>query len=160
MNKFVATVGALCLTLLAPQAIAQHDRHDHGHHDHHGDWHHGDSHDGDRHHGDRRHGDWHHGSRWGHGHHDWSRYRHSGWSHRRFHHGAFHWPHGYHYRRWSYGEFLPNIFFATNYWLNDWRVYGLYAPPPGLVWVRHGPDALLVDRYTGEIVRVRYNVFY
>lgn len=34
------------------------------------------------------------------------------------------------------------------------------APPPDAVWVRYGPDALLVDRMTGEIIRVQYGVFY
>jgi Ni/Co efflux regulator RcnB len=150
MQKFMTSfAAALCLLLAAPPAMAQRDHHDRDRHErHHGGW--------DRAHHDRSGRD----LRWGHSRHDWSRYRHSGSSHRRFHRGSFHWPRGYHYRRWAYGEFLPRIFFATNYWLNDWRVYGLYAPPPGLVWVRHGPDALLVDRYTGEIVRVNYNVFF
>jgi len=31
---------------------------------------------------------------------------------------------------------------------------------PGYVWVRYGPDALLIDTYTGEIIQVRYDVFW
>jgi Ni/Co efflux regulator RcnB len=58
------------------------------------------------------------------------------------------------------GDFLPGIFFSTQYWLNDWDAYGLYPPPPGTRWVRYGPDALLIDRYSGEIIRVEYNAFY
>jgi hypothetical protein len=33
-------------------------------------------------------------------------------------------------------------------------------PPPGTVWVRDNTDALLIDRYTGEVIEVDYNVFY
>ena len=29
----------------------------------------------------------------------------------------------------------------------------LYAPPDGYVWVRYGPDAVLIDEDTGEIVQ-------
>jgi Ni/Co efflux regulator RcnB len=69
-------------------------------------------------------------------------------------------PVGYHYRRWSFGERLPFGYFASQYWLTNFLSYGLFPPPPGYVWVRYGDDALLVDRYTGEIVQVRYDVFY
>ncbi len=37
---------------------------------------------------------------------------------------------------------------------------GLEAPPPGCVWVRYGPDLLLVQRYSGQIVDVIYGAFY
>ena len=33
-------------------------------------------------------------------------------------------------------------------------------PPPDAVWVRYGDDALLIDRYTGEVIQVEYGVFY
>jgi hypothetical protein len=33
-------------------------------------------------------------------------------------------------------------------------------PPPGTVWVRYGSDAVLIDRDTGEVIRVVYNIFY
>jgi Ni/Co efflux regulator RcnB len=36
---------------------------------------------------------------------------------------------------------------------------GLYAPPPGFVWVRFGPDLLLVNRHTGQIADVIYGAF-
>jgi Ni/Co efflux regulator RcnB len=50
---------------------------------------------------------------------------------------------------------LAADFFLTSYWL-----YGLDPPPPDYVWVRDGPDAVLVDRYTGEVIQVVYDVFY
>lgn len=140
MKTLLSSVAALCLLTAAPAAIAQ------PHHDH-------------KRHGDHRHGwDRHHGGV--HHHRDWSHYRHIGHAYHRYHLGHFYWPRGYHYRRWVYGEILPGVFFTTRYWLHDWRIYGLYPPPPGTRWVRYGPDALLIDRYSGEIIRVVYGIFY
>ena len=79
---------------------------------------------------------------------------------RRFRVGVYHAPRNHFYRHWSYGERLPFAYLARSYWLSNVLFYGLFAPPPGLIWVRYGPDALLVDQYTGEIVQVRYGVFY
>jgi Ni/Co efflux regulator RcnB len=91
---------------------------------------------------------------------DWAQFRRSYDAPRRFRVGVYHAPRGYSYRRWHHGERLPRAYFARNYWLTNFVIYGLFAPPPGLMWVRYGPDALLIDTYTGEIVQVRYNVFY
>ena len=33
-------------------------------------------------------------------------------------------------------------------------------PMPGTVWVRYGDDALLIDRYTGEVIQVAYGIFW
>jgi Ni/Co efflux regulator RcnB len=79
---------------------------------------------------------------------------------RRYHYGTYHAPRGYHYTRYSYGQRLPALYFASNFWLSDFVNFGLMAPPDGYVWVRYGDDAVLVDRYTGEILQVQYNVFY
>lgn len=78
----------------------------------------------------------------------------------RFHIGTYERPRGWYYRRWSYGDRLPSIFFASNFWIPNYVAFDLDEPPPGYVWVRYGDDALLVDRYTGEIVEVEYGVFY
>jgi len=72
----------------------------------------------------------------------------------------FHYPHGYNYRRWGIGEFLPHIFLSNYYYWTDWRALGLLPPPPGYVWVRYGPDLLLVNRFTGRIADVIYGAFY
>ena len=69
-------------------------------------------------------------------------------------------PSGWYSHRWTYGEFLPSLFWTSNYWLSDYRYYGLTPPPPGTVWVRDGYDALLIDRYDGQIIQVAYDVFY
>jgi Ni/Co efflux regulator RcnB len=79
---------------------------------------------------------------------------------RRFHRGNYIAPQGYQSRHWTYGERLPRLYYASNYWIGDFMMFGLFAPPSDLVWVRVGDDALLVDRYSGEIVQVEYGFFY
>ena len=79
---------------------------------------------------------------------------------RRFQAGAYRPPQGFQSRHWGYGDRLPRAYYARNYWLTNFLIYGLLQPPPGLVWVRVGPDALLIDEYSGEVVRVQYGVFY
>ncbi len=78
----------------------------------------------------------------------------------RFRHGSYNAPQGYQYRHWGYGERLPHGYFVRDYWITDFIMFGLFAPPPDLIWVRVGDDALLIDRYSGDIVQVRYGVFY
>ena len=79
---------------------------------------------------------------------------------RQFHAGSYRAPRGYYYRRYSYGQRLPRDYYERNFWLADFLTFGLLSPPDGYVWVRYGPDALLIDEETGEIIQVRYNVFY
>ncbi len=79
---------------------------------------------------------------------------------RRFHHGTYRRPHGWYAHRWTFGEFLPGLFFAQQYWISDYYGYGLSDPPPGTVWVRYGDDALLIDQDTGEVIQVIYGIFY
>jgi len=66
---------------------------------------------------------------------------------------------GYYYRRWGYGDVLPVGWFAASFWINDYEDYDLPVPPYGYEWVRSGPDALLVDAYTGEVVEAVYGLF-
>lgn len=91
---------------------------------------------------------------------NWQQYRHNYNSPRRYRVGAYHGPRNFQYRRWSYGERLPSAYYARSFWLLNAISYGLFSPPPGLIWVRYGDDALLIDQYTGEIIQVRYDVFY
>jgi Ni/Co efflux regulator RcnB len=78
----------------------------------------------------------------------------------RFHAGPYRAPPGWRYRRWVFGERLPGIYFGRDFWITDFIAFGLFAPPDGLVWVRYGPDAMLIDEYTGEIIQVDYAVFF
>lgn len=73
--------------------------------------------------------------------------------------GAYHGPSGYSYRRWTFGMTLPSIYWANNYWIDDYYDYGLAPPPPGCVWVRYGDDAVLIDESSGEILEVVYDQF-
>ncbi|MGO4408881.1 MULTISPECIES: RcnB family protein [unclassified Brevundimonas] len=73
--------------------------------------------------------------------------------------GPYHGPEGFEYRRWRFGEMLPLIFWDEQYWLSDYWLFGLDIPPVGYEWVRYGPDAILVDVATGEIVQVVYDEF-
>jgi Ni/Co efflux regulator RcnB len=78
----------------------------------------------------------------------------------RYHAAAYQPPPGYADRQWRYGQRLPASYYASNYWIADYVMYALFAPPPGLIWVRVGNDALLVDQNTGDVVQVQYGVFY
>lgn len=81
-------------------------------------------------------------------------------SSRRFRAPPYRRPAGWYERRWTFGEILPGLFWSSSYWLDDFDYYDLPPPPYGTVWVRNGADALLIDRDTGEIISVRYGVFY
>ena len=70
----------------------------------------------------------------------------------------FIYPRGWGYRHWAPGAFLPALFIAEPYYI-DFGWIGLPPPPPGYRWVRYGPDALLVNVYTGRIADVAYDVF-
>ncbi|MGZ8362999.1 MAG: RcnB family protein [Caulobacteraceae bacterium] len=79
---------------------------------------------------------------------------------RRWYAPRYNWPYGYGYRRWAYGMILPQIFFNSSYYINDWYSYDLYEPPYGYVWIRVGSDILLVDPETGQIIQVVSGAFY
>ena len=78
----------------------------------------------------------------------------------RYRAGSYYRPSGYYYRRWTFGDILPSLFWSNRYWLNNYYAYDLPPPPAGTVWVRYGDDALLIDRFTGEVIQVSYSVFW
>ncbi len=78
----------------------------------------------------------------------------------RIHREPFIYPPGWGYRRWAVGGLLPPIFLVRDYWYPEWAALGLPPPPPGAQWVRYGPDLLLVDVTTGQVIDVAYDVFY
>jgi hypothetical protein len=77
----------------------------------------------------------------------------------RVHLAPFAYPHGWGYRRWAVGVALPALFLAPAYYYADWATLGLAPPQPGFQWVRYGPDLLLVDVNSGQVVDVAYGVF-
>jgi hypothetical protein len=72
----------------------------------------------------------------------------------------FIYPPGWGYRTWAVGAVLPPIFLAQQYYYSDWATLGLDPPPPGAQWVRYGPDLLLVDVSTGNVIETVPGVFY
>ncbi len=69
----------------------------------------------------------------------------------------YRWPGGMHYRRYGVGAYLPLAFILGAYVIADWMDYGLAQPMPGYEWVRYGPDILLVDPNTGQIIDGAYS---
>ena len=78
----------------------------------------------------------------------------------RVHGPAYRYPAGYAYRRWTAGLVLPAVFLTAAYFYGDYAAIGLPPPPPDAEWVRYGPDLLLVDLGSGEVIDVAYGVFY
>jgi hypothetical protein len=69
-------------------------------------------------------------------------------------------PPGWGYRRWVVGGILPPLFLVPAYYYADYAALGLPPPEPGFQWVQYGPDLLLVNVATGQVVDVAYGVFY
>lgn len=86
-------------------------------------------------------------------------YRHNFRAPQPYHIGPYHPPHGFNYRRFGYGDILPRIFWAPDYLLSDYWLFGLDMAPMGYEWVRYGPDALLVDVDDGQVVQAVYGLF-
>jgi Ni/Co efflux regulator RcnB len=84
------------------------------------------------------------------------------WHGREFHRvhlSPFVYPSGWGYRRWAVGAVLPPPFLTADYYYADWATLGLDPPQPGFQWVRYGPDLLLVNITTGEVVETIYDAF-
>ena len=76
-----------------------------------------------------------------------------------FHWGFYHRPHGWYYRQWGYGEYLPPIFWVQDYWIPNYVDFGLEPPAYGYTWVRYGDDALLINTANGQVVEAEYGIF-
>jgi hypothetical protein len=84
------------------------------------------------------------------------------WHGREFHRvhlSPFVYPSGWGYRRWAVGAVLPALFLAPAYYYADWATLGLDPPQPGFQWVRYGPDLLLVNVTTGEVIETIPDAF-
>jgi Ni/Co efflux regulator RcnB len=68
-------------------------------------------------------------------------------------------PNGWYQRSWVFGDFLPFGWYDQSYYL-DFQEYGLPYPPVGCEWVRQGPDAVLVNVWTGEVLSVAGGIFW
>jgi len=94
------------------------------------------------------------------GNHNFASFQRNVTAQRRYHAPAYHQPQGWYAHRWTFGQTLPALFWAQDFWISDYTDFGLMPPPPGTVWVRDGGDALLIDQEDGEIIQVDYSVFY
>ncbi len=82
------------------------------------------------------------------------------WHHVHFPH-PWAYPPGYGYRLWVAGAILPPIFWHTStYYYTGWAGLGLPPPNSGFQYVEYGPDLLLVNVSTGEVVQVFPGAFY
>ena len=90
---------------------------------------------------------------------DRSAYQHNYRASRSYHIGPYQRPRGWTAHRWGYGEILPRAYWAPQYLIGDYWLFGLDVPPANYEWVRDGNDALLIDTSTGEILQVEYGVF-
>jgi Ni/Co efflux regulator RcnB len=74
--------------------------------------------------------------------------------------GYWHGPHaGFGYHGWGFGAYLPEAVLAPAYFVADFVDYGLAAPPADFEWVQDGPNALLVNLDSGQVVQVVPNAF-
>jgi Ni/Co efflux regulator RcnB len=90
---------------------------------------------------------------------DRARYQHNYQAARSYKIGPYHRPAGWAAHHWAYGQILPRAYWAAQYILADYWLFGLEVPPAGYEWVRDGADALLISTQTGEILQVEYGVF-
>ena len=79
---------------------------------------------------------------------------------RQYHFGSYNAPQGYAYHHYDFGDRLPQGYYGQNFWIANFLNFGLISPPDGYVWVRYGPDAVLIDEDTGEIAQIVYDQFY
>lgn len=86
-------------------------------------------------------------------------YQHNYQAARSYRIGPYHRPPGWVPHHWVYGQILPRAYWAAQYVIADYWLFGLEVPPAGFEWVRDGPDALLVSMENGEILQVEYGVF-
>jgi hypothetical protein len=75
------------------------------------------------------------------------------------HTGRFSYPPNFSYRHYGHGDFLPGPFLLGGFFIDDFVTLGLWAPPYGERWIRVGPDALLIDVATGQVVDAVYGVY-
>jgi Ni/Co efflux regulator RcnB len=90
---------------------------------------------------------------------DRATYQHNFQAARAYKIGPYHRPAGWHDHHWGYGETLPRAYWASQYLLADYWLFGLEVPPVDYEWVRVGNDALLINTANGEVLQAEYGVF-
>ena len=90
---------------------------------------------------------------------DRATYQHNFQAARSYRVGPYHRPAGWVTRHWGYGDRLPRAYWAPQYLLAEYWLFGLEVPPVDYEWVRVGDDALLINTATGEVLQAEYGVF-
>jgi len=90
---------------------------------------------------------------------DRTTYQHNFQAARSYKVGPYQRPSGWVNRHWGFGDRLPRAYWASQYLLADYWLFGLEVPPVDYEWVRVGPDALLISLSTGEVLQAEYGVF-
>ena len=90
---------------------------------------------------------------------DRATYQHNFQAARSYKVGPYQRPSGWVNRRWGFGDRLPRAYWAPQYLLADYWLFGLEVPPVEYEWVRVGSDALLINTSTGEVLQAEYGVF-
>jgi Ni/Co efflux regulator RcnB len=90
---------------------------------------------------------------------DRATYQHNFQAARSYRVGPYQRPSGWVNRHWGYGDRLPRAYWAPQYLLADYWLFGLEVPPVDYEWVRVGNDALLINIATGEVLQAEYGVF-
>ena len=83
----------------------------------------------------------------------------NGHSNRSFSAAPYAWPRGRGYSPIGVGGYLAPDFWSPDYFVVDYDLYGVPAPEPDFAWIRYGPDLLLMQLDTGEIIQVISGVF-
>jgi Ni/Co efflux regulator RcnB len=86
-------------------------------------------------------------------------YRAGGAAHPRVSAEPYRYPPDVSYRFYRRGEQFPGALLIDAYLIEDVLGLGLAEPPHGDRWVRFGPDAVLVDPNSGQVLDVVYGVF-
>ncbi len=86
-------------------------------------------------------------------------YQHNFHAPRSFRIGPYHPPGGWVPTHWAFGQILPRAYWAPEYHIADYWLFGLELPPAGYEWVRDDDDAILVNVDNGEILQVEYGIF-
>jgi hypothetical protein len=77
----------------------------------------------------------------------------NGRSHPPFRAPPYRWPGGFGYRPIIVGGYLPPVFWSPDYFVVDYNYYGVDAPPSDYGWIRYGPDLLLMQLDTGQVLQ-------
>jgi Ni/Co efflux regulator RcnB len=80
-------------------------------------------------------------------------------THARIRAERYRYPQDVSYRFYRRGERLAPSLMVDDYLIDDFVAAGLMEPPHGDRWMRFGPDALLIDPQSGQVLDVIYGVF-